>query len=788
MGIVRVYETDDYWPEYGLLLLQDVRGRAADLQENNPPRGNDGTSPAGTFAGAGAGWIAAQAGNDQVVVRLELHDAPPEPDMEFDDVLETPYHAASGGLALCTLTGGSPWQADFDLDDAVRYRVRIARRGDTWLLRFWSDAALDPPVWLARSASAVGGGGNGWHEELPHGLMEVAYLVGNLARDHGGWLTVEQLDQWWRTHHHPETGLDEPLWPDPARRPTTGHADLDQRNADQRVAALAHQAKQQGRVDEIAAELGAAPVRTRREALPLLVRAGILQHEEPDRFRAGRPASVDTVLKLPAERVRQLREARERSRFSSLAEDVAAVLRWAPTMPLEVSAALLAVRLLVDEDNLRGAVAYAEKTGLLHVLNEEPLRLIWGRRPEPALAEPVKVEPALPEPAPAEPAESAIREEMGDDEVEAFLSEVLDVEEVEAIMSQIRRTLRPSEAAAQGAGPAGSPTAQFFVSGIRPKKRTVPDLPPLGFPPRAGMIETNGTVVTWHDGNPVELARLGGRDWHSKDYSRAVQTRHGILVMRHGSPARLVSDTGEMTEIGEIGTPMVALFGDGRRVAHRVYEHSGRSTRNQLKVVDLADGSSTNMPWPQDRDIHMLGVHDSAVYFTDRAPETPSVQERVTMRWVPGSDPQQHPHQLAYIDPLSGTGIRPATDGTTVIRPDGTTVHVRIDSRAGLVPGAGALWTVRGHPPAVTLFPVEPDPTAQAWWLPFDGVTRSTGTYKMSPTWEDADHVLFPYGAAYIEAGPATGVRLSLRDGSTERLPTSSNIRLVQYVEPLLTP
>ena len=117
-----------------------------------------------------------------------------------------------------------------------------------------------------------------------------------------------------------------------------------------------------------------------------------------------------------------------------------------------------------------------------------------------------------------------------------------------------------------------------------------------------------------------------------------------------------------------------------------------------------------------------------------------------------------------------------------MIRPDATTVHVPIDPQARLTPGARALWTVRNHPPAVTLFPIEPDPSAQAWWLPHDG------SYEMAPTWEDPDHVLFPYDPGHIGAGPATGIRLSLRDGSTERLPTSSKISAVLYVEPLLTP
>lgn len=209
MGLVRAFECDDYRPEYGLLLLHDME-QPDDLGAGDLPRGHgDGTSPTGTFAGAGAGWVAAQARDADQMVRLELHDGPPDNDAEFDDVLETPYYAGSGSLALSTLTGGPAGQDEFDLGDAVRYRVRVARRADTWLLRFWPDPALEPPVWFARSSAAVRAGGDGWHSELPHMLMPVAAVAGNLARgEHGGWATEDQLDRWWRTHG-PLAGLDE---------------------------------------------------------------------------------------------------------------------------------------------------------------------------------------------------------------------------------------------------------------------------------------------------------------------------------------------------------------------------------------------------------------------------------------------------------------------------------------------------------------------------------------------------------------------------------------------------
>ncbi len=295
------------------------------------------------------------------------------------------------------------------------------------------------------------------------------------------------------------------------------------------------------------------------------------------------------------------------------------------------------------------------------------------------------------------------------------------------------------------------------------------------------MVESNGTVVIWPDGERTELARLDGREWHSRDFSRALQTRHGILVMRHGQPARLVSTDGSPTEIAEIGTPAVALLGDGRHVAHHEYEYDRRSTRNRIRVIDLADGSSVTLPWPVDRDLVMLGASGDAVYFADKATDAPSVQQRVTMRWTPGTDPQPLDHHVMQIDRLTGVTRLPVAGGLTVTRPDGTTVHVPIDTQARLAPGGDRLWTVRNHPPALTLFPIDPDPQPQTMWLPEDG------KYDKTPVWEDLDQVLFAY-QPHFRRDSAIGVRISLSDGSIDRLPGDGQSKYVLLVEPLLTP
>ncbi|MEU8608135.1 hypothetical protein AB0C29_09055 [Actinoplanes sp. NPDC048791] len=165
MSAVRVFETKEYRPEYGLLLLVD-NCVAWDAAEDPvvPHHRDRGDTPTGTFAGSGAGWLAAQADDlAPHAIRLELHDGPsPEDRTAFDDVLETPFRSSSGGLTLATLTSGYG-AAHFNLGDAEWFRTRVARwradiegqRGYRWLISFWPVAMVEPPVRLARRREAT---------------------------------------------------------------------------------------------------------------------------------------------------------------------------------------------------------------------------------------------------------------------------------------------------------------------------------------------------------------------------------------------------------------------------------------------------------------------------------------------------------------------------------------------------------------------------------------------------------------------------------------------------------
>ncbi|MEV4704473.1 hypothetical protein [Actinoplanes sp. NPDC049316] len=179
MALVRAFDDHEYLPDYSTLVLLDPDVTWGPEDPEVPRYRDRGDKPTGTFAGSGGGWITAQADDlADHTVRLELHDCPPPADHDdFDDVLETPYRAASGGVSLAWLTDGPGERVDLTLGDNEWFRVRIAlQRRDagnlyTWLLRFWPASALEPPVFLARSQPAAGPGDN--YYGLAHDLEAI---------------------------------------------------------------------------------------------------------------------------------------------------------------------------------------------------------------------------------------------------------------------------------------------------------------------------------------------------------------------------------------------------------------------------------------------------------------------------------------------------------------------------------------------------------------------------------------------------------------------------------------
>ena len=419
-----------------------------------------------------------------------------------------------------------------------------------------------------------------------------------------------------------------------------------------------------------------------------------------------------------------------------LPQDVEAVLRWTPYGPLQTTLAALAGRLLLDEAVVRAALSTAEQDGLLYVDESPDGLLVWpGSRPRP------KPDRADDRPAPSRP------------EPPPRTSPRIDP-------SQIFTALLGS-----------------IVHGSR---QDPPPAPAFGAPPRAGLVQTDGAVVVWHDGVRAELGRVPRAEW-----IRAWETTEGVLVAATTASAWLVSADGR-TEIDDVRTSGLTLMGDGRRVALVDSHHHRRTSRYALRVVDPAGGAAQVMPWSEDQEIAVLGAYQDTVFFDHRAtPGGPST----TMRWNPGSDPVPHERPVLHVDPVSGTTCTRTAGGFTVHRPDGTTMTVQatVAGASGLVPGGTGLWAMGSAAPAeFHLVPFDGPP--RTWSLPNEPWESVRNTYE-TPIWEDNGHVLIGHTPQYRSPGSSAGLRIAARGNTIERLPpTDSAHRIATLIRPLLPP
>lgn len=735
MTLLQTFEDQEYLPEYGTLVVRDAGEPDARVElasgEELLEEYATAAQPGGTIAHAGYGWLQASAGDGYQVVRLEAHDgAPPDDRSAWDGVVETPYRSWTGSVGLTYVTSGSG-NADLRLGPPGSYRVRVSRRpadieGDLWRLQFWPAPGVpEPPRWLARRDPATGSGRSGWEEVLGHEAAELAFVVGSAATPEAG-ATVEQLQEWCIRHGRGAGWLDEPPWPDPPAPLPTGHADLDA-DAEQRWrSALAAKARNVDAVAGVAAQLGVPAPTTRRGLLAVLVAAGILATDDsrgPRRYHpVAEPRRARQVLRLPPEQVAALERQDAFQRYTSLASDVASVVMWAPVHPAVVSVQGLADRLLATHQEVRATLGHAVDVGLLNVDGDlaDPaapvaLRLLPSRRVESSQEPVPKQGPPWGRSA---------------DAAEAHVAVV----------------------AVRNGG-----------DGEQHDGDRVPSRPPLGVPPRAGFVGTNGDVVVWRDNAPVVVYRSPGVQPY-----RAMQSAHGIVLLGLGDRAVLLRPNGHVDTLGADLAPRAALGEDGRYLA--VDEsHLGRRSWSRLHLVDLADGSRQTMPWDEeDVGRFVVAVDGGAVYFQSGHARLAS------MRWSPGSDPELLEHRLREIDPLTGTRLADDDDpGVLVVRPDGTSRRVLIDPAVALAPGGERLYAYRYSPPAVTLFDVAAgaeDP--RVFWLPPGSLVSTTAPGQ--PVWEDPDHLVVLLQYPDVEFDAPT-VRLDVRTGEVERVPLTED-------------
>ncbi|WIX75391.1 hypothetical protein QRX50_28155 [Amycolatopsis carbonis] len=301
---------------------------------------------AGTVATAGDGWLHGTTGDPYQAVRAEAHDGPPDVRLgDWEDVVETPFHSRSGSVTLGMLTGGT-FGDELNLGATGLFRARVCRKaadegeqGDVWLIQFWPvPGTSEAPRWLKRTRAAVHEADPGWRQVLGYAVIEVSWFF-----------TLAGMP-------HPDGWLDEPL---PGEPPSA----------------------------EVRAQLGVDPPRTRRDAIPVLVAAGLIVDDGAGGFTAGTPRRATELLDLPGELAARLDAGAVRASYVWLAADVISVAAWSNPARIEDLATLLAV----PGETIEPLLEYAVADKLIHRANSavtalprpaprsRPVRLVASR-------------------------------------------------------------------------------------------------------------------------------------------------------------------------------------------------------------------------------------------------------------------------------------------------------------------------------------------------------------------------------------------------------------------------
>jgi hypothetical protein len=327
---------------------------------------------------------------------------------------------------------------------------------------------------------------------------------------------------------------------------------------------------------------------------------------------------------------------------------------------------------------------------------------------------------------------------------------------------------RPDRNARQAAvaSPAPAPTRSARSERYRP---------PLGAPPRAGIVTAGGDVVVWRDGEPVVL---GQRPANADPYA-VLESAYGIVLLGHGEGSALLRPDGSLEPLGVEVTPTGRsgrLSEDGRYLAVEA-RHLLAGSGYELHLIDLADNTRRTMPWREQSMIYgVIAVHGGTVHFR---------YGRDIMTWTPGAEPEPARPGLRSIDPITGASLRVEdAHGVIVSRADGSQQRVRIDPRVMLAPGGNALYTFRESPPAITVFDLADLEKPRVFWLPDQAELGP----PREPIWEDAHTLIFRVGAPSGIYLGTSALRLDLNTGAFQGVPLMhGNDHAALLITPLLT-
>ena len=746
MALLSTYADDEYLPEFGTLMVRDHWDQGVVVvpqPDGEPPREYpQDTQPTGTLTRSGDGWLEGSAGDGYLIVRLEAHSSePPDDRLEWTDVAETPYYSGVGAVGLTYVTGGTVARS-LELGGPGRYAVRVSRRaaradeladpdvadpGDLWRLQFWPDRCAALPRWLRRGRPATRAGDPGWSSLLRGNAMELGWVASAATPEGQPGATEAEMERWGLDHRRPPSWLDRPLWTAPPPALTTGHPDLDAAAEQRQRESRAYVEREAAALAAVAAQLGVPAPTSARETLPLLVAAGILAIDDSSgtrRYRPGQPKRAQDVLDLPPDEVRRLDLQDSRARYTSFAADLVSTVVWATAVPVTTTVDALADRVLASTAEVRATLEYAASRALLTVGGDlsaagAPLSLSL---PAPAPA----TSPSWGTPAPRS-----------------------------AAPPQPAAPTRPWPTAAPTGG--GNLAVTLFAARRGDHSPPGPQ-PPLGPPPRAGVVTGTGDLIVWRDDEPVVVATGTGQPAY-----KALRSRFGV-VMAGPQGITHIPDDGRGEHLDDVPVWHAAISPDGRRLAYTEIR-TGRRPRNRIHLIDLADGSRYTMPWDESDFLTVVTVDVAAVYAGTTAGDV--------LRWVPGAEPVSASHLVRQIDPLTGTILaRSREPGVLVVRPDGTEVHLAVSQEVQLAPGGSRLYLLRHEPPALTLFDVTTGPTRPTVY-PLPGRRAPNESMPGQLVWESERDLVAIVGPA--NAFPEPAIRIDTGTGAVHRVPLAPN-------------
>ncbi|MFF1819619.1 hypothetical protein ACFVWG_20125 [Kribbella sp. NPDC058245] len=344
MTVVGSVRDDDYWPEFGTLVVRDSGdGWAAD--EDGEP------TSIGTIARGGSGLLRAMAGDGPLEVLVQVHDGPVgEVSDVWEDVVEVPYRSGSGVIGLSDVTSPAWVQEALSLGQPGNFRVRVVHHElgvpadiddesptDRWQLDFWPVDDVQAPRWIRRSSSPVPvAGDDGWSAVVNYQVMEPISCVW-LAKERDDGVTAAELAAWGAAHSRPEDWLDRDL--------LLGTHELELPIAD------------------IALQVGQPAPTTPRMLLPVFVALGYLTFDGHNYLHNPARPLPQEVLQVPAKTLAHLEAVQDVNRYEAFATDLTSVVSIAGRQTISA----LAERTLASEPEVRGAVKYAVRRGYLTV-------------------------------------------------------------------------------------------------------------------------------------------------------------------------------------------------------------------------------------------------------------------------------------------------------------------------------------------------------------------------------------------------------------------------------------